>query len=103
VELTVTDRIVLLNVLPQEANLTTIRIMRELRDELSFSEDEQAELEMREDDGRIFWNAETEHVKDVAIGTRARAAIITAFEELDRSGKFKDAMLDTYAKFEEAE
>lgn len=95
----VKDRIVLLNVLPAEGQLTTIRLLRELREALSFTEVEHVEYKMREDEGRIFWDSDGE--KDVPVGPKALAIILDAFDALDKSGKFKDEMLDTYEKFQE--
>ena len=96
-ELSIKDRIVLLNILPKEGNLTTIRQLRELREALSFSDDEAASLEMHEDEGRIFWNGEV--TKDVTIGARMMTLIADEFDALDKGGRFKDEMLDTYEKF----
>lgn len=43
-EFDVTDRLMLLDILPREGDYTTLKIVRELRDELSFSEDEHQAL-----------------------------------------------------------
>jgi hypothetical protein len=100
-ELNVKDRIVLLNVLPREGSLTTIRLLRELREELSFSEDEHTAVELHDEDGRVQWVGDI--VKDVAVGPRALAIIIAEFDAMDANGTFKDEMLDTYEKFQVTE
>jgi len=65
-KLSVLERILLLNALPSEGSLTTIMIIRELRESLSFSEDEHKVLNFRDEpNGSIKW---TENIdKEVEI------------------------------------
>ncbi len=100
-ELSVKDRIVLLSVLPREGNLTTIRQLRELREALSFTDEEHECYGMREIEDRIFWDSEG--TKDVPISPRMLTLIADEFRRLDERGKFRDEMLDTYEKFERAD
>ena len=51
--LSVKDRLMLLGILPAESNLTTIRIVRELREGLSFSEGEHKDLQMVQKDSQV--------------------------------------------------
>ena len=63
VELTLAERISLLSILPQEANFATLKIMRTLKEGLSFSEEEHKDYEIKVDigdNGNIgyAWNEE---------------------------------------------
>ena len=59
VKLSVMNRLSLLGLLPGQGDLTTIKIIRELREELSFTSDEHAALGFKPmPDGKIVWNEE---------------------------------------------
>ncbi len=53
--LSVLDRLLLLGLLPAEGDITTLRIIRTLREELSFTEQEHADLHLKQDEGRVTW------------------------------------------------
>jgi hypothetical protein len=54
----VKERVILLNILPQEGDILSIKILRQLKEALSFSEDDQILLELKSDPmhGRITWD-----------------------------------------------
>lgn len=84
-ELSVMDRMVLLNILPERGNLTTIRIVRELREELSFSESEHETMNLRQlDDGRVMWDEGKVPDKGLDIGPQAANVIRDTLEKLDK-------------------
>ncbi len=57
-KLTVLERLLLLNLLPEAGNLTTIRIVRELRESLSFTEDEHEVLRFETlPGGNVRWRS----------------------------------------------
>jgi len=72
-ELTIAERFVLLNMLPQQGDITTVKIVRRLREALSFSEQEHVDYEIHTEpdgNGRAFfrWNpSKSGAVKDVEI------------------------------------
>ena len=66
-DLTVRERLLLLQILPRQGDLTTIKIVRRLREELSFDEDEHRQLNFQQTDGQLTWNR-VSIVKDVVIG-----------------------------------
>lgn len=109
-ELTVFERLLLLNVLPREADLTTLKVVRQLREDLSFSEGELAALHFRHpgetlDDGtavpegRIQWNRAADALKTIEIGPAASTVIVTRLRELDRQKKLTEAHLTLCDKF----
>ena len=75
--LNVLDRLLLLGLLgtaPAEGDLTMHRIVRTLRDDLGFSEQEHADLGLKSEDGRVTWS-DTASTKTVDIGPKATALI----------------------------
>jgi len=85
--LSVHQRLLLLGILPEEGNLTTIRIVRELREALSFSESEHEALKLRVEGGRVFWEDDVVGDKDIDIGPKAAEVVRDALGNLDADGK----------------
>jgi len=98
--MTVHQRLLLLGILPEEGNLTTIRIVRELREALSFSESEHEALKFRVEDGRVFWEDDVVGDKDIDIGPKAADVVRDALGELDKAGKLKVEHLPLCELFE---
>ncbi len=87
-KLNVRERYTLLQSLPATGTLTTIKIVRELREELSFSEEEIEKYEITEtplDNGQVrtSWNNQGEP-KDVEIGEKAMDVIVESLKRLDK-------------------
>lgn len=76
-KLNVYDRIVLLNNLPEQGDITSLRIVRVLREELSLSEEEHKLIELKSDPktNNISWNPQKDPFKDIEIGERAMEII----------------------------
>lgn len=105
-ELKVLDRLVLLSILPKEGDITTIKIARRLREDLSFDEEEHKALDITtknpdtgEDDGRLHWKRDADIPRDIEIGPKAMSIIRKRFEDLDKQGKLRDEQIDIYDKF----
>lgn len=115
---TIEERIQLYeSVLPREADMITMRIIREFRKELEFSDQELKDLGLRAippgaadpmDDsfvnGTQFmqyrWLPEAnDHVKDIEVGEVTRKVVQKSFEKFDKEGKFTEALLSLYDKF----
>lgn len=99
--LTVLDRILLLNTLPAEGDITALRIARKLREDLSFSEEEHAALSLTQADGQVTWNtvAAATADKDVPIGPKGQALIVEALTALSTAKKLTAQYVDLYDKF----
>jgi len=100
VKLEIAERINLLNILPVEGNIVTLRVVNELRLDLGFSETELAEAKiMQTEDGRITWDASAVLVKDVKIGDTAREIITEALKKLDGEKKLTPQLVPIWDKF----
>ena len=100
-ELSIRERIILLGILPKEddeGKVTILRIVKHLRDDLGFSEEEIKEYEIIENGGNVKWK-ETGYLKEVPIGEKATDIIANIFKEMDNKDKMKISILDVYDKF----
>jgi len=98
-KLTIGERLFLLNMLPPEGDLTTIKIVRKLREGLSFTEDELVKYEITVlEGGRVSWNSHEE--AEVRIRAKGRSMIVEALRKLDEEGKVTEQHLSLFEKFE---
>ena len=105
-KLNISERLVLLEILPKEGSLLTLRIIRELQNELSFSEEELKEFNVRIEvhEGKIMarWDPGKENIeKDVPIGERATEIIVRRLKEFDEQKALTMRMMSVYEKFVE--
>jgi hypothetical protein len=98
-ELTVMDRLLLLGLLPAEGDITTLRIVRKLREDLSFSEQEHADLKLKQEDGRVTWEPTGAAPKDITIGLKGVNLIVHALKKLSDEKKLGPQHLDLYDQF----
>lgn len=102
--LTVQDRLALLSILPGQGNITTLKIVRSLREELSFSEQEHEDYGIVMKDGKVIWEVSSNgHAKDIEIGRKAREVIVAALEDGDRRNQLEDGHIGIWVRFMEDE
>lgn len=101
--LNVFDRLILLNVLPHEGDVTTLKIVRKLREDLSFTEEEHKVLQFKQDGGNIRWQLDGDIPKEISIGEKAHDVISGVFKALNESKppKLKEEHLSLYERFVE--
>ena len=105
-EFSVKDRLILLNVIPVSGSLTTLRLIRETREELGFSEEDHATLNLRREGTTYRWDDEAEAkfgTKDREIGAIIRGEILGSLGQLDEEGRLELVQLDVYERFMAAE
>lgn len=97
------ERLLVLSVLPREGDLTTIKIVRDLKSDLSFTEAEHKTLNFTQDPvtNGVKWEAQIEPV-EISIGPKALTVIIDAFAALDKAKKLSLEHLPVYERFLEA-
>jgi hypothetical protein len=93
------ERLVLLNILPSEGDFTTLKIVRKLRESLSFSEAEHKALQFKQEGEQIKWLTTGETEKEVIIGEKATDIIIETLKRLDKEKKLKNEHYGLYEKF----
>lgn len=98
-ELGVFDRLILLNILPKEGDFTSIKIVRQLREDLSFNEEEHKALDFQQEELNIKWNQAADIPKEIEIGERATDLITETLKKLSSDKKLTEQHLSLYEKF----
>ena len=98
-EMTVLERLVLLSVLPKEGDFVTLKLVRKLRENLSFDESEIKELNFAQDGDQVRWNEKASIVKRINIGERMSILIYEALKKLDDEKKLREEHFSLYEKF----
>ena len=96
-KLSVRERFMLLSILPPEGNFATLRIVRQLREALSFSEAEHEHFGIKEEQGLARW--ERSEDREYRFAARAKALIHDALQRLDEAGKLTVELLPLAEKF----
>ncbi|MCK5606643.1 hypothetical protein KAR91_32375 [Candidatus Pacearchaeota archaeon] len=101
--LTVRQRIDLNGLLPREATLTAIKMIREVREEVSFSDAEHKKIELKyHGNGSIGWNqlkAKLLKKKKIEIPATICSMIKKSLQLLDKQGKLRDEHIDLFDMF----
>lgn len=97
--LNVPERLSILSILPKEGDYTTLKILRELRMSLSFTEEELSEWNVRNDEetGSIHWDTNGE--AEIPVGEKAMGIIVDALRKLNNSNRLEEHTMDVYEKF----
>lgn len=83
VELSVQDRLILMGLLPGENDFVTLRIVRDLKNDLGFSEAEVAICQFRQEGSMIVWDKTANGVKKlVTLGDKALEIVRGSLEHL---------------------
>lgn len=99
-KLTVLERLTLLGSLPEKGDFTTLRIVRKLREDLSFAEEEHERLELKQQDGRISWNPVVDgDGKEVEIGEKANDVVVESLKKLDKEKQLTAQHISLCEKF----
>lgn len=97
-ELGIHERIILLNILPVEGNVVTVRLLKKLRTELGFTEEEIKKHKIKPVENQVMWE-ETGYKANIEIGEKATDIVKEAFKRLDGEGKIREDMIDIYDRF----
>lgn len=93
------DRLLLLNILPNVGSFDTLKIVRDLQSDLSFSEEEHKRLDITSQDGLVQWRQESDLPVDISIGEIATKVIIDRLKEMDKRKQLKIEALQLYERF----
>lgn len=98
-ELSILERIALLSILPQEGNFVVLKIVNDLRNNLSFSEEEIKKFSIKQENDLVTWDTSILNEKDIQIGEKATDIVVDALKKLNDSGKLTMNHFTLYAKF----
>jgi len=104
-KLSIAERVALIEVLPPEGNFATLKIVHNLRQVLSFSEEEFKEWGITIAQNRMTWNetARNAEEKDIPIGEKATDLIVESLKKLDQAEKLTERHFTLYQKFVEGQ
>lgn len=99
--LRVVERLALLGVLPQEGDFTTLKILHDLQQRLSFTEAEHKEfgIEILNDTQQIRWREADDREVEIDIGAKATLIITARLEEMNVAKTLTPNHLSLYDKF----
>jgi len=97
-KLSVLERVVLLNLLPQEATFANLKLIRVAKETLSFTDEENQKLNFRIEGAQTLWDEGIEE-REFLIGEVASQLIVEALEKLDKDKKLREEHFSVYEKF----
>ena len=101
VKLTLFERIVVISLLPAEGSYVTLKIVRDLQDELAANEEEIALSGLKDSPGGGVeaddWNIVPE--KEIILGEKAKEIIVNVLKKLDEQEKLGFQHFAVYEKF----
>jgi hypothetical protein len=98
VKLDIGSRIRLLGILPEKGNLLTLKIVRTLRDDLSFSEKEHKDFGIKVTENQITWSDKAK-LKEVKIGDEAKKVVEESLKERNEKDELTIPDLALWEKF----
>jgi len=100
-KLTVFERLILMSILPGEGNFVTLKIVHQLKQSLSFNEDEIKKYKFVQDmeKGSVVWDQSVDQEADIQIGEKAMDLIVSALKKLDEGKKLTNQHFSLYEKF----
>jgi hypothetical protein len=101
--LNVKQRLLLLNVLPDEGTYDTLKVVRDQQNLLSFDEEELKRLKIQRNGDMYVWDEKVDEPVDISIGEIASSLIKGALRKLDNEGQLKVEFLPLYEHFVEGE
>jgi hypothetical protein len=89
-QLSIKERIMILNLLPKETNFITLKLIRDLENDLGFSENEINDFEIKTNENSITWDNKKEielGEKDIKINDKIKEIINKILKKMDEEEK----------------
>lgn len=102
VQLGVKDRLILIGLLPKEANFLEIKILQELKDDLAFDNSEMERLHViQQNNGMIVWDqdAAKDCIKIVTMSEVTASLVVKALVSMDKQSKLTSDHIGLYEMF----
>lgn len=98
-ELNILERITLLNILPDKGNFVTLKLVNELRNALSFNEEdiEAASISQNDETGHVTW--EENIAREFNLGKKTTEIIVTTLEKLNNAEELTAQHMSLCEKF----
>ena len=96
--LTIADRFAILSILPAEGSFATLKLVRELREELSLTQTEIKDQKVEQVDDQITW-ANGAKTKEIEFGDFNAEMIKNALKTLNDNAKLEERHYSIYEQF----
>ena len=97
-KLNVLERILLSQILPDKGSFSNLKLLRVVKEELSFSDKENKKLNFKQDGERMLWN-NVDIQKDIVFSEVVSKLIEDKLKELDKDEKLTEQHMSLYEKF----
>jgi hypothetical protein len=98
-KLSVAERIVLNNILPQESDYATLVACKDLREKVVLTQEEIVEYKVEAQGGNIVWDSEKAEEKEFEITDLEKKVVSDTLKELDKNKKLNQTTVTLYDKF----
>lgn len=98
-ELTILERLILSNLLPAQGNFVNLKLLRVVRENLSFTEEENKLLNFRQEGDQMKWNDGVVADKEIEIGEVVTQIIVKELKKLNDEEGLQNEQLSVYEKF----
>jgi len=94
----VLERLILLNILPKEGSYANIKLLRVARENLSFDEKENKELNFNQDGDNLTWTQGAKD-KEIELGEIVTQMVVKELTKMDKEEKITSEHESLYEKF----
>jgi hypothetical protein len=98
-KLNVLERALLLQLLPVKEDILILKIIHDLKNNLSLTEEEHKEFNILVDEDSITWNNKGNEEKEINIGEKATDICIDALKEANKNKILTEQHISLYDKF----
>ena len=98
-KLNVGERLIILQILPKEANFITLRLIRDLSGKVGLSADEFIDFDMKQEGDKISWNNKGSEEKSIDFREKEIDIIENELKKLDRENKLEFKHFSIFEKF----
>lgn len=96
--LTIGERLIIMNVLPQEGDLLTLTTVREAQATLNPTDQERKAVDLTLEAGTFTWREDLDEPSEVALSDGARRVLFDRLKELDGRKKLQMVHLTLYER-----
>jgi len=102
-KLHIQERIILMELLPKEGNFVTLKMIRELREQLALNKDERESMGIKIEGDQVSWDPvkAQENLKEMDFDDLAVDIVKSQLKRLDESNKLEQKHFTIYQKFME--
>lgn len=98
-KLSIIERVKLLEILPQEGNFLTLRMVQELKRKVGFDAEELVRIEFKQDEREAHWNPDRDSGLEREFLQPEIDLITAALRRLDKAEKLTEHYLPLYTLF----